>query len=172
MAPAAVPAWVIYTALATSAAAAAASAYGSYTQGQNAKRTAEYNAAIARNEAEAARQKSVFDAETSREKYARLMGRQRALYSKAGVDITSGSPLLMLADQAYEAEREKESILYSGEVGAAKYLNTASMYEYTGQNAATAGMITAGSTVLSGLSNAGTNYYNIKKYDDRKTGVS
>jgi hypothetical protein len=148
----------------------AVSAFGSYRQGQQQKSVAEYNAAIARNEAEAARQKAAFDAETSREKYARLMGRQRALYSKSGVDITSGSPLLLLADQAYEAERDKQAILYSGEVSATKDLNQASMFEYAGENAESAANLTAGTSLVSGIANAGTNYYNMTKYKNRNKG--
>ena len=46
----------------------------------------------------------------SRRRTERMMASQRALYAKAGVDITSGSPLMILAETAGEGEREAQII--------------------------------------------------------------
>lgn len=139
------------------------STVGSMSQAQAQAEIAEYNAAVAAAEAEAAKQKALYDAEQSRDKFRRLMGRQRALYAKAGVDIASGSPLLMLADQASEAEKERLAILHSGGVTAASDLNKSSLYSMTARNASTAGYINAGSTFLSGMAQAKSDYYNMNR---------
>lgn len=52
--------------------------------------------------------------EASAKKYRQLSAEQRTLYGKAGVDITSGSPLLVMADTAAEGELEKERIGWAG----------------------------------------------------------
>ena len=53
-----------------------------------------------------ARQEGKYEEAASRERLKKLMGTQRSLYAKAGVDISSGSPLLMLAETAAEGEME------------------------------------------------------------------
>jgi hypothetical protein len=52
--------------------------------------------------------------EASAKKFKQLTAEQRTLYGKAGVDITSGSPLLIMADTAAEGELEKERIGWAG----------------------------------------------------------
>ena len=151
------PAALVVTAIASTMAA-----YGSYRQGQYAKRAGEYNAQIAERDAEMAAQKAEYDAEASTRKFKMLMGKQRALYSKSGVDISKGSPLLMLTLQAEEAERERQAIYYGGDVASQQERSRAEMSRFQGEEAAIAGRIGAGSTFLTGLGNVGTDYYNYK----------
>lgn len=138
-------------------------ALGTLRQGQYAKKAMEYNAQIAERESEAARQKAEFDAEASARKFKSIMGRQRALYSKAGVDITKGSPLLMLSWQAEEAERERQAILYGGNIASQQERNKTTMFRFQGSEAAKAGVIGAGSTFLTGLGNVGSDYQRWKR---------
>jgi hypothetical protein len=159
MAPAAIPAWVVYAGLAAAVAGAAASGYGAYQTGQNQKKEAEYNQDVAESEALASKQKAEFDMETSQKRFKALMGHQIASYSKAGVDITSGSPLLLLAAQAEEGERERQAIKYGGDVGASRMYNQGNIFSMQGKNAATAGTIGAGGTLLSGISSAASYGY-------------
>jgi hypothetical protein len=102
-----------------------------------------------------------------------LMGRQRALYAKAGVDITEGSPLLMMSFQAQEAERDRQAILYGGKTAEQSDIDKANLFRFTGGNAQTGRYISGGSTFLSGLANAGSAYgnYNSKKYPSTIGGV-
>lgn len=150
-------------ALIASVAAGGLSAAGQYRQGQYQEKMAEYNAGIANNEAIAAQQKADYDAEASAQKFKILMGRQRAMYAKAGVDITSGSPLLMLSNQALEAEKERQAIQYGGNIASQSEKNKATMFRFQGKNAGQAGQINAASTFLSSLANAGVSKYNYEK---------
>jgi len=152
-----------YAAAAAAIIGAGISAYGMYQTGQNQKREAEYNEDIAENEALASKQKAEFDMETSQKRFKALMGQQVANYSKAGVDITSGSPLLLLATQAEEAERERQAIKYTGDVGASRMFNQGNLYGMQGRNASRAGTIGAGGTLLSGISNSAMYGYQMKK---------
>jgi len=147
-----------YAAAAAAILAAATTAYGTYVSGQNQQTMADYNAKVAANDAAAAQHQAEYDAEASAERYKILMGRQRALYAKAGVDLTSGSPLLAMANQAYEAEEEKQAILYGGKVNSSKALNQSTLYSLTGSSAARAGNIGATSSFLSGVANAASSY--------------
>jgi hypothetical protein len=135
---------------------AAVSAYGAVKQGQYAKASADYNAEISARDALAAKQKAEYDADTSALKFKQLLGKQRALYAKAGVDITEGSPLLMMSFQAEQAERDKQAILYGGKTQSQSDLDRANLFRMSGANSQTAGYISGGSTFLSGLANAGT----------------
>lgn len=83
------------------------SAFGQYQQGQNQQATYEYNANIALDKA---RQEE----KISEAKYSKLKGEQRSLMAKAGVDLTSGSPLLILANTAMQAKEEEDRIRTSG----------------------------------------------------------
>jgi len=161
-----------YVAAIAAVAGAAVAAYGAVRQGESAKEAARYNANIAELDAAAAKKKAAYDAETSSLQFKELMGKQKALYAKAGVDISSGSPLLTMSFQAEQAEKDKQAILYQGKTAEQSALTRASLFRNTGDDAATAGYISGGSTFLSGLSNAysstsartGTtnNYYNTK----------
>jgi hypothetical protein len=92
--------------------------------------------------------------ETSRLEWTRLMGRQRSLYAKAGVDLTSGSPLLVLADTAMKAEQEQARISTAGK-------SEATLDRYYGEMAAYAGKMGAWSTFLTGLGKAGMDLYKL-----------
>lgn len=113
------------------------SAVGKYQEGKQAKQAHDYNA-------EVAEQKAEYEEAQARKRWKRLMGTQLALYAKAGVDISSGSPLLILSSQAGEAELEALNIRYAGE-------NEASMQRWYGKKAKRAGEIAAWSTLLTGV---------------------
>ena len=132
-------------------AGAAIAAYGAIQQGQYQKKAAEYNAQIAERDADAARRKAQYDADVSGRKFKMLMGKQRALYSKAGVDLASGSPLLRLTFQAEEAERDREAILWGGRTQAESDESRANLFRMQGSQASTAGYISGGSTFLTSL---------------------
>jgi hypothetical protein len=68
----------------------------------------------------------------------------------------------MLQETAAEGEKEALAIRYGGDVSAANYLNQASLAEYKGEQAYTAGVLSAGSTFLTGLGSTGTSYYQYK----------
>ena len=112
------------------------SAAAKYQEGKTAKQAHDYNADVAE-------QKAAYEEGQSRLRWKRLMGQQLALYAKAGVDISSGSPLLVMSQQAAEGELEALNIRYSGE-------NVANIERWYGKKAKRAGEIGAWSTLLTG----------------------
>ena len=144
-------AWLAAAAPYIAVAGTAVSVVGQIQQGKQQEKIAEYNAAIAEQEAVAASKKAAFDADASARRFKVLMGKQRALYAKAGVDIASGSPLLLLTAQAEEAERDRQSILFGGQVASTQRTNQAGLFRLKGSQARTASRIGAGSTFLTGL---------------------
>lgn len=139
-------------------ASTAISAYSQYEQGRAQKSAYRANAKIAESEAVAAREKAILDEQQSRQRTKRLMGTQRSLYAKAGVDLSSGSPLLMLSATAAEGEEEAQVIRAGGDVEEYRARSQAGLNRYYGRMASAAGTIGAGTTLLSGLGQAGTMY--------------
>lgn len=133
-----------YIAYGVMAAGTALSAYGQYQSGKTQEKVANYNAQLQKRE-------SVETELSARDRLRKLMGRQRALYAKAGVDLTEGSPFLSLAYTAEEGEKEALRIRRGG-----KESYDATTYE--GRAARSAGNIGAGSTFLSGLGRTTSNY--------------
>lgn len=116
----------------------AVSGFGQYESGQQQKQADDYNAAIAM-------QTTQQNMQTSGAKYSTLEGRQASLYAKAGVDIRSGSPLLMMAHTAAQNAIEQTSEYQAGSEQAA-------IDKYYGKVAAFNGTIGGIDTFLQGLS--------------------
>lgn len=167
----------------------ALSAYGSYqaaqasksaqeAAGESALAQAQYNANVANYNAQTAeenaaevRKKAAYDAALQRKKIAVTIGQQRLDYASAGVELSSGSPLETMLQQARDGELDAQTLLYNGEVDASVYDKKATLLRYQAENslrtgyataeaygesaAATgrAGAISSGATILSGASN-------------------
>ncbi len=84
------------------------SAYGQFQEGKEAKSAADYNAAIAEQEAGLIRQGAALNLYRQRKRLATVTGRQIAGYAKAGVTISTGTPLDVVADSISNAELEIE----------------------------------------------------------------
>lgn len=138
-------------------AASAVSAIGAIQQGQAAKASANYNAAIADQNAQLSRQQAQANAtQQARENYLR-MGAIRAAQGHSGGEGGSGSVLDVIGDVAMQGELQKQNILYQGELQARGYGNTAALDRSQGKNAVTSSYFAAGSALLQG----GANYYKI-----------
>lgn len=132
-----------------SAISSGVSGIAQYKAGQAEKAADEYNAdVILRKMAE--------DEAASRAEFSRLMGRQRSLYAKAGVDISSGSPLLVLADTAMKEETEAQRIRKAG-------TDQANLQRYYGRVAAYRGKVSGISTFLTGLGQSAGSLYQATK---------
>lgn len=79
----------------------------SYVEGKAQESVLKRNAYMAIEESQMAQT-------ASRKRTAQLTSQQRALYAKAGVDISSGSPLLIMSDTAAQGKLEEERIKWSG----------------------------------------------------------
>jgi hypothetical protein len=117
------------------------SGIGQYESGQAQKRAYDYNAAIAL-------QRMQQQMETSEEQYSKLTGEQASRYAAAGVDIASGSPLLVMALTTAKGAKEQESEYVAG-------TEEAALQRYYGKVAAFSGTMGGISAFLSGLTTAG-----------------
>jgi hypothetical protein len=115
------------------------SAAGSLSAASSQKKAAQQNATLARLQAEE-------EVRRLRRQSDALMGRQRAVVAASGTTM-EGSPLLIVQDTAREAEIEIRHILRGGEA-------RANAFQQAGSAAAQAGLIDAGSTLLSGIGRA------------------
>lgn len=138
--------------------AAAASAYVQYEQAEQQSKVAKYNAKVAENRAIEERQRAAFAAEQQREANRRVLARQRAAYGAADVEVNAGSPLLVMADSARQAELDAQIILSGGAARASGFTAQSNLDRFQAQNLKTAGYYGAGTTLLSGGARAYTGY--------------
>ena len=148
--------------MALSVLSTAASALGSVRQGQAARQAGDYNAAIQRNQAIAAQQKAEFDADRERQRAASQRAAARAGFAKGGVAI-EGTPLLVLSQDAEQAELDAQAIIYGGDVSAAGFRSQAELTGMEGRAAEQASFSEAGSTLLTGLGSASSLYSKSRK---------
>lgn len=130
------------------------SAVGTLYTVQQQQAMADYNEKVARQNAQMAEDKANYDARMHNQEVQRMLATQRSLYGISGVSSESGSPLLVMADSVKQGAMDSLAIKYGGNVEAAKQRSAAAMYRMQGDAAMTAGMFSAGSSLLSGLSGA------------------
>lgn len=140
------------------AASAVVSAVSAIRQGNAAEAAANFNAQVAEQNATIAREQAAAKAkQIDRENYLRL-GAIRAAQGKNGGAAGAGSVLDVLSDAAAQGELDKQNALYSGEMAARGYTNTANLDRYSGETARTSGYLKAGSELLSGGANSYVTY--------------
>lgn len=134
-----------------SAVSSVVSAVGQFSAGANAKKAGEAEQKAYEYNATIALEKAKYEEQLSRDRYERLKGKQRSAYAKSGVDLSSGSPLLVLADTAYQEEEEAQMIRFGGESEAAMQKYYGGMVATRGKQAQTQADIGGISTFLTGL---------------------
>ena len=120
----------------------------------------EYNAAIADNNAIAAKRAAEYEADVFRDRAKRVMSSQGPRYAKAGVVINEDTPLDVQVASAAESRADELAILYRGDLNAysartAAQGQRAAAANYQSQSgyALTAGLINAGAAVGRGAYN-------------------
>jgi hypothetical protein len=145
------------------AAIGAVGAVGSLMQGQAAKSAAmaqasanEQNARIADEQARDAVRRGAYEELKFRRQAAILQGQQRSMLAASGVEVDTGSPLAIQDASRREADQDAAVIRFDAEreawahgVQATNYRNAASAARAEGRNAMTAGLIGAGTGLLS-----------------------
>ena len=126
-------------------------AYGQYQAGQSAEAMANYNAKLANNEATAKEQQSHFETLEMSKQRDRLLASQRAYAAKTGAMISEGTPLLLMAEQAGEAELDILNNQRNRMLEAQALKSQATLDRYSGAQASYAGKVGAFSTLLSGV---------------------
>lgn len=134
------------------------SAYSSYQSGKAQQAAANYNAKLAENEALAAEQATRAETQRMRTQAKRTSASQRASYAKSGAVISEGTPLITMAEQAGEMELDILNTQRTGYNSAQASRNQAKLYKYTGKQAASAGTIGAGASLLTGSANTISQY--------------
>ena len=100
------------------------------------------NAGIAGVQAKQARLNAAYNERRQREISARVMGEQAARFGASGVAM-EGTPLLVMADQAREAELEALAIRNEGKQASEGYLSEARQYRKAATNSLMGGLIEA-----------------------------
>jgi len=140
-------------------------AISQYRQGQYAAsqakanaRISDYNADVAEANAEAIKQKSIFDQLRALRRGEKIIGKQRAKMGVSGAVMSEGAPADVLAEQGFENAMDVALIGYEGMVGAAQQKNAASLYRFEAanylqqaKNAKRAGKVGAATTLLTGF---------------------
>ena len=141
---------------------AAVSAYGAIRQGQQAEAVGRYNATVAQQQAESARQAAAADAETKRRQYERILGTQRARYGASGVIGSEGSPLLVMMQSEEEAALDVARVRYGGTAQAYGLESESRLSRFQGAFARRQSYLTATGTLLSGVGSAAGSYAKYK----------
>lgn len=145
----AVPAYVMYGAMAMMAIGTGMSAYGQVQQGRSQSTAAEYNAKLARRNAKSAKKNAEYEAGQKRKETKRLLGKQRVLYGKAGVTM-EGSPLDVLQETAAQGEMDALMIERGYAQRTASYLSQVKLAQMRARGYRQQGYYGAGSTLLTG----------------------
>lgn len=145
--------------------AAGFTAVSAIQQGQAAKKTGQYNAAVATRNAGIARDQAGADAAAQQRLAVQKIGAARAGYAASGV-TAEGSPLDVLSMSAANAELDKQNILYKGELRAMGYKESGALDLARGKAAATKGFVNAGAALFG----AAGNYYANKPETKPQTG--
>lgn len=133
------------------AAAAGLQAVSSISQGNSQANMAKYNAAVSEREARQAKEAAKFEEGRNRQAAESLLSSQKAAFAKGGV-TPEGSPLLVQAETAEEAEIDALALRYSGSVAEARAKSQAALDRMQGKAAKTAGYLGAGTSLLKGAS--------------------
>jgi hypothetical protein len=121
------------------------SGYGRYKAGQQEEAAYDYNAAVT---LENMRAQMVSNTQA----YSSQIGRQARAYAGSGVDIRSGSPLLIMAATAARGAQQNEMVEQSG-------TEQAALQRYYGKLAAWSGTMSGISSFLSGITRSAAGYY-------------
>lgn len=135
-------------------AGAAMSAVSQMQQAQAARSQTKYSAAVAANNATAARQQAAFQEAREREQFDRTLATQRVRFGKGGV-TAEGTALDVNADRAVSGELEALKIRRSGLLQSQSYSNQATLDNMRGSAALASGMLNAGSSLLMAAGRSG-----------------
>jgi hypothetical protein len=139
-------------------------------QGRQMQQAENYNAAVARQTAEATRVAGQFEVDKQRRENARFLGTQRARMAASGVTF-SGSPLDVMSDTIADQELDLAALRYNTEIGAGRAMSQAGYSDFLGKSYAKQGAIAgnenlfkAGTTLLTSGANISNKYAGAFKY--------
>lgn len=134
-------------------AGAAMSAMSAINQGKAAQAAAKYNASIADQNAQVARDQTILQVrQADREAYLRTGAIRAAQGASGGKE--AGSVLDVIADTASQNELQRQDIVYQGSLRQRGFQNTAALDRFSGDTARSSSYLTAGSELLQGAGQA------------------
>lgn len=144
---------MVWTAVAISVVATSVSVYGQVQQAQQAKAIGKYNAKMAEAQAKQTEMDAAENIRRKRKENARILATQRSKYAKAGV-MEAGTPLELMAETAGNLELDVLDYNRQQRINAQNLRQQGAMDLAMGKNAAQAGYINAGATLLQGAGQA------------------
>lgn len=136
------------------------SVLGQYQAGQAEAATMEANARNAEIEAKSLQESGKAESlKLSRERR-QMLGTQASMFGAAGVDLSSGSPLDVMARTASSYEEDLQNLGYSTDAKAASKMYQSSIYDWAAPQRRNAAVINSMGTLLGGLSSMGR----VRKY--------
>lgn len=129
-------------------------AAGGISQAQAAKKQANFQANVARQQAESERLAAAEQERDYRKAQSSRLAQIRASMGASGTDTSTGTSLLALADFEGESERNALRIRSGGDIRASRLDQEGSLYRTAGKTAESAGYGRAGSSLLSGAAGA------------------
>ena len=128
---------------------ASLAATSAYSQGQQQKANAEYNAQVQKDQAQAELDAARLEGDRAHQEGRSLKAQQRVAYAKAAL-TAAVTPLLVLQRTARMLEEDEQVIRFGGRRRSAFREGEAQISLASGRSAARAGMIGAGSSLLAG----------------------
>lgn len=145
--------------LISTAASTAFGAYSSYQSGQQQQAASNYNAQVASNNAAIASQVGESNAQQAALQGRIQAGKMQAALAASGVDASSGTPMMLLSNQAEQSSLNQQNAMFQGANQATSYNNQAAIDRYQGSIAEGAGDSRAISGLLTGTTSGVGNYY-------------
>ena len=149
---------IMIAAMVATAVGSGVSAYSSYQSGKATQRINEYNAKLAEQAALDKERDGKIIANATRANNERIKSRQRALFAKGGVVSGTGSPLMVMAEQAAQLEMGALDAERTATNESSSLRTQAVLDRMAGKAARQAGTLNAVGTVLSGAGQAGAMY--------------
>lgn len=129
--------------------ATAVSAVGTVVGAIGQSNADKFNSQVAAQNATVAQQQAQAAAKMQRENALKALGATTAAYGASGVSM-EGSPLDVLANSASNAERDRQNILYQGQIRAAGYQDQSQLDSMASSNDLIEGGFKATGTILGG----------------------
>jgi hypothetical protein len=130
---------------------------------------ANYNAAVAEQTAKSIENQTLYKQQLEAENAVRVASSMRAAIGASGASPSEGTPLMVMAKQAAQSELDQLMTGYQGQIGMGQARSQGTIdrmlgdvYGQKAKNSMMAGMIGAGSTLLTGWGDLGMkakNYY-------------
>ncbi len=130
------------------------SAYATYSASQAQASAQDYQAKVAKQQQQAARDAAAIAAQNAEARMKRVLGAQRAAIGAAGVLGTEGSPLLVQLQSAEDAALDIARIRYGGEARASGFRAEEILQRWQAGATRRAGYIGAGASLLGGAAKA------------------